>query len=103
MDRLPGGMIRLDGRPGVPSPLWNRSDGSRGNNTREVVMRCVGFYRGRGRSRCVPRLIRRHSVQDPLAITSEARGVILPSFGRRLLGLPSFAVNVPEIVLLRDR
>ena len=56
-----------------------------------------------GDSRGVPRLKGRDSVQDPLAnMASKARNVVLPGFGRRMLGLPPLPIDVPCIVLCED-
>ena len=65
-------------------------------------MRGVGFNRRRGNSGGVPRLEGRNSVQDPLALASKARSVVLPGLSRRLLGYSPFPIDVPWVILLRD-
>ena len=78
---LPGIVVGLGSYFVRPVPLGNCSGGARNNNTREVVTKDVRLCRRGGNGRGVPRLEGRDSIQDPLAIASKARSVILPSLG----------------------
>ena len=68
-------------RFGRPVPLRNCSGGAGSYHPREIVPRDVWLCRRGGDGWGVPRLESRNSVQDPIAVASKARSVILPSLG----------------------
>ena len=51
----------------------------------------------------VSSLERGDSVKNPLSdTTSEARGVVLPGFGRGFFGYRPLSIDIPGIILLKD-